>query len=231
MKCSLWVLLFVPLGLGAVVYLAGVPRDRGVPETNGAQAAEKPDRGVAEKKEEKPAGPPPLVVDKGAPLLLEEPPEVDPWDVPVGPVADNLACYCCHTNYEEEEFVVYHAKANVGCIKCHDESYDHRDDEDNVTPPDTMFPPEKIESNCQECHETHDAPAKDVITRWQERCPNNAKPEELLCTDCHGQHRLKVRTVRWDKRTRKLIIGVKQQDVEKAAAPAKTKVLPEKKQP
>ncbi len=228
MKYKLWVVLFVPLGIGAAVYTAGVLRDPGLPQTASAEPAEKKQKPAGE---QKPAGPPPLVIDKSAPLLLEEPPEVDPWDVPTGPVADNLACYCCHANYEEEEFVVYHAKANVGCIKCHGESYDHRNDENNVTPPDIMFPPEKIESNCQECHQTHDAPAKEVITRWQERCPNNAKPEELLCTDCHGEHRLKVRTVRWDKRTRKLLIRGKQQGVEKAADPAKTKASPEKKQP
>ena len=228
MKYKLWAVLFVPLGIGAAVYTAGVLRDPGLRGTASAEPAEKKQKPAGEQKR---AGPPPLVIDKSAPLLLEEPPEVDPWDVPIGPVADNLACYCCHDNYREEEFVVYHAKANVGCIKCHGESYDHRDDENNVTPPGIMFPPEKIESNCRECHQTHDAPAKEVITRWQERCPNNAKPEELLCTDCHGEHRLKVRTVRWDKRTRKLIIRVKQQGVEKAAEPAKAKAPPEKKQP
>ena len=48
-------------------------------------------------------------------------------------------------------------------------------------------------------------PAKKVIAAWQEKCPAKTHVEDLLCTDCHGDHRLKVRTVRWDKHTRKLI--------------------------
>jgi len=223
MKYSVCVVLLVLFGLAVVVYTAGLWRDPELPTAAGAQAAEK--------QEPKPSGPPPLVVDKGAPLLLEEPPQKDPWDVPLGPVADNTACYCCHTNFEAEEFVVYHANANVGCVKCHGQSYAHRDDENNTTPPDTMFPPDKIEPNCRECHETHDAPAKDVITRWQERCAANAKPDELLCTDCHGQHRLKSRTVRWDKRTRQLILHVPPQNGKKAAKSTPGKTTPEKKKP
>ena len=223
MKYGVCVALLVLLGMAAVVYTAGVWRDPGLPAASGAPAAEK--------EEPKPSGPPPLVVDKNAPLLLEEPPQKDPWDVPLGPIADNTACYCCHTNYEEEEFVVYHANANVGCVKCHGQSYAHRDDENNTTPPDTLFPPEKIEPNCRECHETHDAPAKDVITRWQERCPTSVKPEEILCTDCHGQHRLNSRTVRWDKRTRKLIVYVQPPGVKNAAQSTQPKTTPEKKKP
>jgi hypothetical protein len=215
-----WLVL---LGLAAVVYLAGVPRHVGLPGTASTEAAEKQDP--------KPKGLPPLVVEKSAPLLLEEPAKEDPWEVPIGPVADNTACYVCHTNYQEDEFVVYHAQANVGCMKCHGESYAHRDDENNTTPPEVMFPPEKIEPNCRECHATHDAPAKDVILRWQERCPAKAKPEEILCMDCHGKHRLKARTVRWDKKTRKLILRDKQQGVGKAADVTQAKASAEQKKP
>jgi hypothetical protein len=216
MKHSVWVVLFLLVGTAAVVCLTVCLRGPLFPGTASAQAVEQ------KNEDQKPKGLPPLVVDKSAPLLLEDPPEEDPWDIPTGPVADNIACYCCHANYEEEPFVVYHAKANVGCVKCHGESYDHGDDEDNITPPDVMFPPEKIESNCRECHETHDAPAQEVIARWQERCPDKAKPEEILCMDCHGKHRLESRTVRWDKRTGKLIIRVKVEDVEKAAEESET---------
>lgn len=227
------------LVIGAAVCTVGILRDLGLPAAaafpSGGDESPLPNgRAVeqaAEKQDEKPGGLPPLVVDKSAPLMLEDPPEVDPWAAPFGPVADNLACYCCHANYEEEQFVVYHAKANVGCVKCHGQSYAHRDDENNVTPPDTMFPPETIEANCKECHETHDAPAKDVIARWQERCPKKTKPEELLCMDCHGKHRLELRTVRWDKRTGKLILRSTPQDVSQAAAPAKVKPPPKERQP
>ena len=176
---------------------------------------------TAEKECEKPKGPPPLVVDKSAPLLLDEPPEVDPLETPKGAGAKNDSCFVCHTNYEEEPFAVVHAEVNVGCIKCHGKSYAHRDDEDNVTPPDVMYWPEKIESNCQECHDTHDAPAAKVIALWQERCPAKTDPKALVCTDCHGQHRLKLRTVWWDKKTRKLI--VRKEDERVKVAPDLTK--------
>jgi hypothetical protein len=210
----MWIAL---LCVGVVLYTVGGLRDGRLCLTARAQDDDQGER--------KPSGPRPLVVDKSAPLLLEEPPEQDPSDVPLGPVADNLACHCCHANYQEEPFALDHAKANVGCVECHGDSYAHRDDEDNVTPPDVMFWPEKIESNCAECHDTHDAPAAKVIARWQERCPAETDPERLLCTDCHGQHRLNVRTVRWNKKTGELIVRGKDQQVK--AAPDPPKPLPE----
>jgi hypothetical protein len=236
MKYGLGIALVVLLGIAAVVYTADLLRGPGVPGTARAEAAEKPGAEPAHPQADtrqantRPADTPlPLVIDKKAPLLLEEAPAKDPWDVPIGPVADNTACYVCHANYQEEEFVVYHAQANVGCVKCHGESHAHRDDENNTTPPDVIFPPEKIEPNCRECHETHDAPAKDVILRWQERCPGKTRPEDILCMDCHGTHRLKARTVRWDKRTRKLILGGKQEGVPAGAGSTKGKTFPKDK--
>ena len=126
-------------------------------------------------------------------------------------MADNSACYVCHGNYEEEPLAQVHSRAEVGCVDCHGQSYDHRDDEDNVTPPDIMYWPEKIDDACQKCHRTHDAPARKVLARWKERCPGKKDVSTIVCTDCHGQHRLKVRTVRWDKRARKLIVHDKKQ--------------------
>jgi len=161
---------------------------------------------AGEPKAKSPAALPPLKVEKGAPLLLDALPDAKPAKTPEeGPVADNIACYCCHRNFEEEPMVRVHAKANVGCVKCHGESVAHRNDEDNTTPPDVIYPAQRIEKACQECHESHDAPAKKVIACWQQKCPAKTHVEELLCTDCHGDHRLKIRTVRWDKHTRKLI--------------------------
>jgi hypothetical protein len=156
---------------------------------------------AAEKEPAKAGGPPPLRVDRSAPLLLDKPGEAKK---PAGPAADNLACYCCHVNYKEEPFADVHAKANVGCVKCHGESLAHRNDEDNITPPDVMFPPERIAEACQPCHEGHDVPAVKVIERWQQQCPKT-DPERLVCTDCHGRHRLASRQVRWDKKTGKLL--------------------------
>jgi hypothetical protein len=157
---------------------------------------------MATRAEEAPAknagGPPPLRVDRSAPLLLNEPGGAK--GPPPGPVADNLACYCCHGNYKEEPFVQTHAKANVGCVKCHGASNAHRNDEHNITPPDVMFPPERIAEGCQPCHATHDVSAVKLIARWQEQCPKT-DPAKIVCTDCHGRHRLTSRKVRWDKKT------------------------------
>jgi len=215
MRHNVWMVFLASLGLTAVACTVGVFGNLDLPLSARVEAAEKPD----EKPKEKSGGPPPLVVDKNAPLLLDEPPEPDPFAVPQGPVADNSACFVCHTNYEEEPFALEHAKANCGCMRCHGESLAHRDDEDNITPPDVMFPLEKIEANCKECHDTHDVPAIEVIARWQECCPEKTDPKTLLCMDCHGQHRLKIRTVRWNKKTGKLI--VRQEAEPKKAAAAK----------
>jgi len=118
---------------------------------------------------------------------------------------DNFSCYVCHGNYEGEELVVSHGKEAIGCIDCHGESYAHRNDEDNVTPPDKMYPPETIDKMCAECHEEHVASARDVIERWRERCPEKTNPNEIVCTDCHYQHRLERRVVVWHKRTGEVI--------------------------
>ncbi len=155
------------------------------------------------------AAPPPLVVDKSSPLLLDDAPEpkkteeepFDPWGTPKAVKADNTACFVCHANFKEEPLAVRHAEANVGCMKCHGKSLEHRDDEDNITPPDKMYALDKIESNCKKCHDDHDVPAAKVIARWQKRCPDKNDPATIACTDCHGMHRLKIRTVRWNKNT------------------------------
>jgi hypothetical protein len=152
-----------------------------------------------------PAKLPALKVDRSAPLLLLEEPKKKTGDEPEVLTANNESCYVCHGDYREEPMVIEHAKVNVGCVKCHGSSYAHRDDEDNITPPDVMFAPEKIEPGCKTCHDTHDASAVKVITRWQERCAQKTNPKDLLCTDCHGAHRRPFRTVRWDKHTGKLL--------------------------
>jgi len=191
------------LALTALAAVFAVIGDSNSPAS--AQAAE-------DKDDKKADGPPPLVVDKDTPLLLEDPPEVDPFEDPPGPMADNSPCHVCHANYKEEPLAVWHAKANVSCIKCHGKSHPHRNDEDNVTPPDVMYPPEKIGPLCYDCHDEHDVPAREVITRWQERCPEKTDAKSIVCTDCHGQHRLKLRSVRWNKTTGDLIIPPDEDD-------------------
>ena len=121
-------------------------------------------------------------------LLLDEAPAGEQSGTSVGPVADNSRCYVCHVNYQEDDLTSIHAKADIGCERCHGASDAHCSDEDNITPPDIMYPAEKINSFCKSCH-----------------------PKAQLgggkkyCTECHGEHRLSHRTRKWDKATGKLI--------------------------
>jgi hypothetical protein len=119
---------------------------------------------------------------------------------------DNGACYVCHANYETESLVVSHGKEEIGCVDCHGQSAEHRNDEDNITPPDIMYPQDQIDKMCSQCHETHNAPGRNVVGRWLQRCPEKANPDDLICTDCHYEHRLSTRVVRWDKKTRALLL-------------------------
>ena len=159
----------------------------------------------ADKSEGPAKGVVPLHVDKGAPLLLEEPAVKPAAADPKKPMADNSACFVCHGNFQEESMVTVHAKENVSCVKCHGVSRAHRNDEDNVTPPDKMYAPARIDNACRLCHEEHDAPARKVIAMFQARFPPGTDPKKVVCTDCHGEHRLKVRSVHWDKDTGKLL--------------------------
>jgi len=180
MRTTAWIVLFAVLGFAAAVF-----------------ASKKTDD---DKKDDKKGGLPPLVVDKDAPRLTDEPTKKGPK-----PKADNSACFVCHGNYEEEPFALGHSIDDVGCIDCHGESLAHRDDEDHLTPPDIMYPPEKIAPACKECHETHDAAAVKVLKTWQKCCPKKTF-DDILCTDCHAAtHRLPKRQMQWDKRTRKVI--------------------------
>ncbi|MHC4179792.1 MAG: multiheme c-type cytochrome [Planctomycetota bacterium] len=163
---------------------------------------------------------PPLSLEGYLDEKLPEATEVDA-DIKV----DNSSCYVCHGNYDGEELVLQHAKEEVGCIDCHGKSTEHCDDEDNVTPPDKMYGPETIDKMCGECHEEHDVAAVKVILRWQERCPAKTDPKKIVCTDCHGKHRMNFRTVWWDKKTRKLIIRKKGERIK--VAPDLTKKKPE----
>lgn len=141
---------------------------------------------------------PPLKVKPDAPRLeeaigkIEELPKV------------NAPCYVCHLNYADEELSLKHAGANVGCMTCHGKSEPHRGDEFNRTPPDVMFPRDAIIRFCEGCHKTHNASPHLVIQRWLERCFGE-ELKRTVCTDCHGEHRLKRRRVVWDRQTGKLL--------------------------
>jgi hypothetical protein len=132
------------------------------------------------------------------------------------PVADNSRCFVCHGNYDfdDEKLASVHAKANIGCVRCHGDSPKHSADEDGLTPPERMYPSSQIRFNCLGCHDWVKLVASDKTK--QSRADLKEKPnhqaaldgtikDKRFCTDCHGEHRLSHRTRRWDKRTGKLV--------------------------
>jgi len=115
---------------------------------------------------------------------------------PTGPVADNSRCFVCHLNYAQESLAVDHAKANIGCAKCHGASDAHIADEswawgENGTAPDIMYPRPKINPFCMGCH------PKDKIDTEQHKPLFAGDAEKKYCTDCHGDHRLAERKCKW----------------------------------
>lgn len=154
-----------------------------------------------------PAKPPPLELDADEPLLLESP--TKPVAGTKKPTADNTACLVCHANFKSEELASCHASHGVACTKCHGPSEAHRNDEANIIPPDIMFATEAIDESCARCHDGHDVEPRAVIQRFLERTAGKPARPSVTCTTCHGEHRLAVRTVRWDRKTGKLLAGEK----------------------
>ncbi|MHC4181218.1 MAG: hypothetical protein ACYSWU_27285 [Planctomycetota bacterium] len=134
-----------------------------------------------------------LLLDEEPLLLLDEDDESPP---PTGPMADNSRCHHCHLNYVEEEIAVVHARANIGCADCHGNCDEHIADESwasggNGTPPEIMYPREKVNPCCLNCH-----PREKIETTEHEAfLAGTAK--EKYCTDCHGDHRLTERKCKW----------------------------------
>lgn len=112
-----------------------------------------------------------------------------------------VMCNDCHMGYIKEPLVLAHAKAGMSCDSCHGRSRAHYSDESNTTPPDRMYPADKINPFCQGCHHSHDVPAGKVVALWMKRNSDKTNPDRMVCTDCHGEHRMKVRTIVWDKKT------------------------------
>ncbi len=150
---------------------------------------------------------PPLSLDGFRDEKLPEAPH--DW---AGPDGINENCFVCHGNYRSEPLVHSHAKEKVGCTKCHGQSLPHQRDEDHRTPPDKMYGREGVDAMCHACHEEHDVPAVKVLKRWQQRCPQKTNPKEVVCTDCHHEHRLTARNVVWDRTTRKLVSAGRKRD-------------------
>jgi len=140
----------------------------------------------------------------------EEPLRLDSTAQPATPaatmkIADNSSCLVCHANFRKEDLAATHASSSVGCASCHGPSLAHRNDEANIIPPDHMFALESIDVSCARCHEGHDVEPNAVVKRFLERVPKQTDLKSLVCTSCHGEHRMAVRTVRWDRKTGKLL--------------------------
>ena len=120
----------------------------------------------------------------------------------------NPFCSACHYAFGDEKLAITHERAGIGCERCHGESERHRSDEDNVTPPEIMYPKERINPTCMMCHPraeikhvSHHQPLLDGAETIFDKSTN-----QKYCTDCHAKdHRIKVRTVRWNKATGELL--------------------------
>jgi len=146
-------------------------------------------------------------------VAVEQPAKQEPAETEINPppFVANPFCHACHADFEEEELVVTHLTAGVGCERCHGESERHRSDEANITPPEIMYPRTKIIPMCMMCH------PREGIERVQEHKTFLAGAETIfdeeqpkgpakVCTDCHAQkHRMNVRIVRWDKATGEIL--------------------------
>ena len=123
----------------------------------------------------------------------------------------NQFCYACHADFEGEMLVARHEKAGIGCERCHGESERHRSDEANITPPELMYPRERINPTCMMCHprgsierfDAHEPILAGAETIFDAEQTSGAR---VVCTDCHAKgHKMSVREVRWDKATGELL--------------------------
>ncbi len=150
------------------------------------------------------ADPPPAGESSTAmeePLLLEDEPllllgDEPPMSSSDKPAADNSRCFVCHANYLDEQIAVTHARAGIGCAKCHGPSDAHIADESwafggNGTAPDIMLPRDRINPSCMACH------SRDTIDIAAHEPLFAEEPAGKVCTDCHGDHRLPIRRSTW----------------------------------
>jgi len=121
----------------------------------------------------------------------------------------NLFCSACHYAFGDEELALNHERAGIGCERCHGESERHRSDEDNITPPEIMYPKAKINPTCMMCHPRgkikHVSDHASLLA-GAETIFDKSTGQKQYCTDCHGkEHRMNVRTIRWNKATGELL--------------------------
>jgi len=107
----------------------------------------------------------------------------------VDPLGPNAACYVCHMTFIKEELAKVHLAEKIACTNCHGLSDKHANDENiGATKPDIVYSRDKVDKSCEQCHDTHDAPAKKVLARFTERRLSLQRP--VICTDCHGTHKI-----------------------------------------
>ncbi len=186
LRACLWIvvvsaMVFVVLGCEPTSELAVVPADELV---------------VAVEDEE-----PLLLLDDEEPLLLldDEEPLLLLNEGGGEDMSINLRCHACHYNFSQEEIAGTHARMGIGCEDCHGACDAHCDDEDNITPPDVMFAPEMIEPFCLGCH------GEELLEVPDHKEARGDDGEKLVCTQCHGDHRMNHRTRDWDPYTGELI--------------------------
>jgi len=123
----------------------------------------------------------------------------------------NQFCSACHYGFSDEELARTHEKAGIGCERCHGESERHRSDENNITPPEIMYPRARINPTCMMCHPRHEirhvAHHKELLAGARTVFDSaNEDVSQIYCTDCHARdHRINIRTIRWNKQTGELI--------------------------
>ncbi|MHC4205215.1 MAG: hypothetical protein ACYSTT_11250 [Planctomycetota bacterium] len=123
----------------------------------------------------------------------------------------NIFCSACHYGFSDEKLAKTHEKAGIGCERCHGESERHRSDEDNVTPPEIMYPKAKINPTCMMCHPRHEiqhvAMHKELLSGAKTIFDSDEdQSDQMYCTDCHAkEHRINVRTIRWNKETGEIV--------------------------
>ncbi|MBN1508003.1 MAG: hypothetical protein JW955_14220 [Sedimentisphaerales bacterium] len=131
---------------------------------------------------------------------------------PAASFVANPFCKACHVDFDEEPLVVMHKAAGIGCERCHGESFRHRSDEANITSPELMYPKQRINPTCMMCHPRHEIqqveshqPILQANVSVLET-PSSDEHAPRHCTDCHGtEHRMKARSIEWDKCTGKLL--------------------------
>ena len=124
----------------------------------------------------------------------------------------NPFCWACHADFDGEELARTHERVGIGCERCHGESFPHRSDEANITPPELMYPKARINPTCMMCHPRHSIKHvtfhQPVLESGFSIFEDASSDEQAkkYCTDCHGQeHRMQRRTIRWNKATGELI--------------------------